>query len=71
MKRNKQRQGLICLCLESCELNKFLAIPEFKAFDIEYKNTKFTRINFHCRTNVRCFMQTQLLRFCKDTAKVC
>ena len=27
-------------------------------------------INFRGRTNVKYFMQTQLLRFCKDTTKV-
>ena len=27
-------------------------------------------INFRGRTNVKYFMQTQLLRFCEDTAKV-
>ena len=48
----------------------FLAILEFCAFYIEYKNAKFTEINFRDRTNVKYFMQTQLLRFCKDTSKV-
>ena len=30
----------------------------------------FTANNIRGRTNVRYFMQAQLLRFCKDTAKV-
>ena len=33
-------------------------------------NVNLTQINFCGRTNVKYFMQTQLLRFCKDTAKV-
>ena len=49
-------------------MNNFLAILELRAFYIEYK--KNTAINFCCRTNVKYFMQTQGLRFCKDTAKV-
>ena len=40
-------------------MNKFLAILEFYAFYIDYKNAKFTRING--RTNVKYFMQTYLL----------
>ena len=51
-------------------MNNFLAIREFGAFYIEYKKVKFTAINFRGRTNVKYFMQTQLLRFCKDTTKV-
>ena len=51
-------------------MNIFLAILEFCAFYIEYKKVKFTAINFRGRTNVKYFMQTQVLRFCKDTAKV-
>ena len=51
-------------------MNNFLAILELSAFYIEYKKVKFTAINFRGRTNVKYFMQTQLLRFCKDTAKV-
>ena len=43
-------------------MNNFLAIKEFCA--------KFTGINFLGRTNVKYLMQTQLLRFCKNTAKV-
>ena len=34
------------------------------------KKVKFTAINFRGRTNVKYFMQSQVLRFCKDTAKV-
>ena len=37
---------------------------------IGYKKINFMAISFRCRTNVKHFMQTQLLRFCKDTAKV-
>ena len=51
-------------------MNNFLAILELRAFYIEYKKVKFTAINFRCRTNVKYFMQIQLLRFCKDIAKV-
>ena len=43
-------------------MNNFLAIKEFCA--------KFTGINFLGRTNIKYLMQTQLLRFCKNTAKV-
>ena len=68
LKRNKQKQSLICL--KNCEMNNFLAILEFCAFYIEYKNAKFTGINFRGWTNVKCFMQTQLLWFSKNTAKV-
>ena len=68
LKRNKQRQSLICL--KNCEMNNFLAMLEFCAFYIGYKNEKFTGVNFRRRTNVKYFMQTQLLRFCQDTAKV-
>ena len=46
-------------------MNNFLAILEFCAFFIQYKTAKFTGINFYSRTNVKYFMQTQLLRFCK------
>ena len=49
-------------------MNKCLAILEYYAFYISYKNAKFTRING--RTNLKYFMQTQLLLFYKDTAKV-
>ena len=51
-------------------MNNFLAIVELCAFYIEYIKVKFTEINFRGRTNVKYFMQTQLLRFCKDTPKV-
>ena len=51
-------------------MSNFLAKLEFFAFYIEYKKVKFTAINFHSRTNVKYFMQIQLLRFCKDTTKV-
>ena len=51
-------------------MNNFLEILEFCAFYIEYKNTKFRGINFHGRSNVKYFIQTQLLRFCKITSKV-
>ena len=51
-------------------MNNFLATLKLCAFYIEYKKVKFTAINFRGRTNVKYFMQTQVLRFCKDTAKV-
>ena len=51
-------------------MNNFLAILELCAFYIEYKKVKFTAISFRGPTNVKYFMQTQLLRFCKDTTKV-
>ena len=51
-------------------MNNFLAILELCAFYIYYKKVKFTGINFRGETNVKYFMQAQLLRFCKDTAKV-
>ena len=51
-------------------MSNFLAILELCAFYIEYEKVKFTAIDFCGRTNVKYFMQTQLLRFCKDTAKV-
>ena len=51
-------------------MNNFLAILELCAFYIEYKKVKFTAINFRGRTNVKYFMQTQVLLFCKDIAKV-
>ena len=49
-------------------MNNFLAILEFCAFYIEYKNEKFMGINFWGRANVKYFMQTQLLLFCNDNA---
>ena len=51
-------------------MNNFLAILELCAFYIEYKKLKFMAINFCGRTNVKYFMQTQVMRVCKDTAKV-
>ena len=51
-------------------MNNFLAILELCAFYIEYKKVKFTAINFCGQTNVKYFMQTQVLRCSKDTAKV-
>ena len=51
-------------------MNNYLAILELCTFYIEYKNVKFTAIKFSGRANVKYFMQTQLLRFCKDIAKV-
>ena len=51
-------------------MNNFLAVLEFCAFYVEYKNAKFIEINFRSRASVKYFMQIQLLRFCKDTAKV-
>ena len=51
-------------------MNNFLAILELCAFYIEYKKVKFTAINFRGRTNVKYFMQAQVLRFYRDTAKV-
>ena len=68
LKRNKQRQRFICL--KNCEMNNFLTILELCVFYIKYKKIKPTAINFRGRTSVKYFMQTQLLRFCKDTAKV-
>ena len=58
-KKIKQRQFLICS--KNCEMNNFLAILELCAFYIEYKKVKFTAINFCGRTNVKYFMQTQVL----------
>ena len=49
----------------------FLAILELCPFYIEYKKVKLTAIDFRGRTNIKYFMQTQVLRFCKDTSKVC
>ena len=68
MQRSKQRQSLICS--RNCETNNFLAILELCTFYIEYKTVKFKAINFTDQTNVKYFMQAQLLWFCKDTAKV-
>ena len=68
LKRNKQKQSLICL--KNCEMNNFLAILELCAFYIEYKKVKFMAINFGGWANAKYFMQSHLLRFCKDTVKV-
>ena len=44
---------------------------ELYAFYIEFKKAKITAINLRGRTtNVKYFMQTQLLGFCEDTAKI-
>ena len=51
-------------------MNNFSAILELYAFYIEYKKVKFTAIDFRGQTNVKYFMQTQVLRFSKDTTKV-
>ena len=51
-------------------MTNFLAILESCAFYIEYKKVKFMAINFRGRTNAKYFMQTQILRFSKDIAKV-
>ena len=56
--------------LKNFEINNFLAILEICAFYIGCKKVKFIAINFRGRTSVKCFMQTQLSRFGKDTAKV-
>ena len=50
-------------------MNNFSAILGFFAFYIKLKNAEFTGINFRGRTNIKYFMQTELLRLCKDTAK--
>ena len=42
-------------------MNNFLAMPELCAFYIEYKKVNFMAINFCDGTNVKYFMQTQLL----------
>ena len=63
-----ETQSLICS--ENCEMNNFLAILQLCAFYIWYKKVKFMAINFRSQTDVKYFMQTQLLRFFKDTAKV-
>ena len=47
----------------------FFAILELCAFYIECKNAKLRETSFRGRNNVKHFMQTQLSRFCKDTAK--
>ena len=50
-------------------MNNFSAILGFFAFYIKLKNAEFMGINFRGRTNIKYFMQTELLRVCKDTAK--
>ena len=50
-------------------MNNFSAILGFFAFYIKLKNAEFTGINSRGRTNIKYFMQTELLRLCKDTAK--
>ena len=67
LKRNKQKQSLICF--KTCRMINFSAILELCPFYIEYKKVKFTAIDFRGRTNIKYFMQTQVLQFCKDTAK--
>ena len=42
-------------------MNNLLVILELNTFYIEYKNIKFKVINFSSHTNVKYFMQTQLL----------
>ena len=64
----KQRQSLICL--KQCKMNNVLELLELFAFYIEFKKVKFTTINFRARTNAKHFMQTQLVPFCEDTAKM-
>ena len=49
-------------------MNNLLAILEFCAFYIEYKDGKLTGINCRGRTNVKYLMSAQLLPFCKNTA---
>ena len=51
-------------------MNNFLVILEFCESYSEYKNGKFTGINFRGQTNIKYLTQTQLLRFCKNTTKV-
>ena len=56
LKRNKQKQSLICL--KNCEMNNFLAILELCAFYIEYKNAKFTELTFLIEPVLNIFLQT-------------
>ena len=51
-------------------MNNFLAILELCAFYVEYKRVKFIAINFRGGINGKYFMQSHVLRFCKDSAKV-
>ena len=50
-------------------MNNFLAIMELCAIYIEYKKLKFTAINFRGRSNIKYFMQTQVLQLLKRTTK--
>ena len=68
LKRNKQTGSLICL-----KIAKWIIFSDTGVICILHrvqKGIKFMAINFRGRTNVKCFMQTQLLRFCQDTGKV-
>ena len=58
------------ICSENYEMNDFLTILELCTFYIDYKNVKFKAINFSGRPSVKYFMQTKLLQFYKDTAKI-
>ena len=58
------------ICSKKCEMNNFLAILELCVFYIEYKKVKFITINFCGRANAKYFIQTHVLWFYKDTAKV-
>ena len=50
-------------------MNNFLAILDLSTFYIEYKKVKLTAINFRGRSNVKYFMQAQVLRLLKITTK--
>ena len=50
-------------------MNNFLAILDLSTFYIEYKKVKLTAINFRGRSNVKYFMQAQVLRLLKITIK--
>ena len=69
LKKNKQTNTKFDL-FKNCEINNFLAILEICAFYIKYKKVKFMATNFFHLTNIKYFMETQLLRFCKVTTKV-
>ena len=64
---SEKKQGQSFICVKNCKINIFLALLELCAFYIEFKKVKFTVTNFRGRTNVKHLIQTQLLRFCKDT----
>ena len=65
LKRNKQRQSL--MCSRNCKVNNFK-----QYWSYVYFTSSITATNFSGRTSIKYFfMQTQLLRFCKDTAKDC